>query len=130
MVPRYVHDHYPVKSRPLTVVQGEFNPGKTTAGAHIAALVLNNGEIQVYWRDLDSRVVCIKNTGSWESTPTVIEKAEPGYKFGVVQWNDGESIRLFNQGIFDQDTGGDIVELCSDDRGKTWVTGKVWEGMR
>ena len=69
---------------------------------------------------LDGHVVSLSNTGSWQDPPKVIDKVGPGYGFTIVEWSEGETLRLYNQ-----EFTGSIVETSSDDGGKTWYPGKV-----
>jgi hypothetical protein len=102
----------------LESVEGEFNPGKATVDTPLAAVVFGDVQIQVYWRDLEGRVVFARNTGSWGSA-TAIGDIGPGYRFAVLQWDDGQYLRLYYQ-LFNSH----LAEYCSDDGGKTWFVGK------
>jgi len=98
--------------------QGAFNPGKATVQTPIAALAFDKVQLQVYWRDLEGRVVFSRNTGSWGSA-SVIGDIGPGYRFAVLQWDSGKYLRIYYQ-LFN----GHLAEYCSDDGGETWFVGK------
>ena len=117
MVPRFVLPaRYSVAC--LISVEGGFNPGKAAYQTPLAALAFSTVQIQVYWRDLQGRVVFCRNTGSWGGA-TVIEPIGPGYRFAVLQWDSGKYIRLYIQHF-----NGSLGEYCSDDGGSIWFPGE------
>jgi len=101
---------------------GAFNPGKVTAHTPLAALAFADVELQVYYRDLQGRVVYVRNTGAW-GNPIVINGVGPGYKFAVLQWEKGARLRFYYQ-----EFAGAIVELASDNGGQSWFPGELHVG--
>jgi len=99
--------------------EGEFSPGQATSETPIAAVVFGGVELQVYYRNLAGRVVFASNTGAW-GKPVVIEPIGPGYKFAVIQMDNGKYLRLYYQ-LFD----GALVEFFSNDGGKNWAIGDL-----
>jgi len=98
--------------------KGAFNPGQATAHTPLAALAFSSVQLQVYYRNLKGEIVYVKNTGSW-GTPIVIKDIGPGYNLAVLEWDNGNRLRLYYQ-LF----SGALAEYCSDDGGKTWFPGK------
>jgi len=99
--------------------EGEFNPGPAASETPIAAIAFGNVELQVYFRNAEGRVVFTRNTGEWDR-PVVIQLIGPGYKFAVLQMDNGERLRLYYQ-LFN----GELVEFCSDDGGNSWFPGAL-----
>jgi len=98
---------------------GVFNPGKATCRTPLCAIAFVKVQLQVYWRDLDGRVVFSRNAGSWGAA-TAIEGIGPSYQFSVIQWGSGNHLRVYYQNF-----GGVVAEICSDDGGKTWFDAGV-----
>lgn len=104
----------------IDVAKGQFNPGKATARTPLTAFTHGSMQRQVYWRDLEGRVVFLSNSNTWHGPPKVIDNVGPGYQFAIVGWDSGRTLRLYNQ-----EFAGSVVETSSDDGGKTWYAGKV-----
>jgi hypothetical protein len=95
--------------------EGGFNPGYATAQTPLAALAFGGVELQVYWRDLFGNVVFARNTGSWGDY-TIIKPIGPGYKFAVLQWDNGKLLQIYYQ-LFDRT----LVGFDSNDGGNSWT---------
>ena len=98
--------------------KGSFSPGQAAAHTPLAALGFGSVQLRVFYRNLKGQVVFNKYPGNW-SAPIVITSIGPGYKFGVLQWDNGNRLRLYYQ-----EFSGALSEHCSDDGGHTWFLGK------
>ena len=109
------------------IVKGEWNApqnlDEVQGGNPIGVVALDNGEIQVYWRDLEGEIVVSKNSGSWVPTAKVLEGLPLGFQFAVIRWGKGRGLRLYYQ-----DEAGIVHERCSDNGGESWFQGSLEVG--
>ena len=78
-------------------------------------------EVQVYWRDLEGRVVATEKRKWWQEPPRLIRgEVGPGHGFCIVGWDDATEMRLYNQQF-----AGSIVETSSNNGGRDWHAGPV-----
>ncbi|PBK60954.1 fucose-specific lectin [Armillaria solidipes] len=85
---------------------GKWFPGKSDFGkapgcVPISALGYGTGDggfkLHVYWRNLENKIVTMKNTGSWGSVNMVVGGLKPGIQFAAAQWNTRKNLRLYYQ---------------------------------
>jgi hypothetical protein len=98
---------------------GNFKQGVATSKTPLSSISYPGRnattEVQVYWRDINGDVVFAKNAGA----PVLIQpKIGPAYQLSVVQWQDGQALRVYYQKF-----SGTLAEFYSDDSGLTWAAG-------
>jgi Neuraminidase (sialidase) len=98
---------------------GQFNPGKATGRTPLSVIAFGDGDIKVFWRDLNGEVVFDSRDrqGHWADVVT-IPGIGPGYQLSALQWDNGEKLRVYYQKFT-----GTLAEYCSDDGGQTWHPG-------
>ena len=75
----------------------------------------------MYWLALADEIVVSKHDQHWGPATKVIGGIEPGFRFSLVQWEQGKHIRLYYQNCTNL-----VLEHCSDDGGETWSAGDEW----
>ena len=82
-----------------------------------------SARIEVYWRNLGGEIAFSKFSGRWGNISRIGGDFKSSPWLTLLQWKQGTHFRLYCQ-----NTAGVVVEICSDDGGRTWVMGQLRVG--